>query len=102
MAGVHDMILHLPDGYSTQLGFGLYPLSGGQLQRIGLARAMFRTPRYVVLDEPNANLDASGDEALAKAITTLREAGSTVVVMALRPSDEQGFGSAHRPRRAIR
>lgn len=86
MAGVHDMILHLPDGYSTQLGFGLHPLSGGQLQRIGLARAVFRTPRYVVLDEPNANLDSSGDEALRNAISTLREAGSTVIVMAHRPS----------------
>ncbi|MEJ6399514.1 type I secretion system permease/ATPase [Yoonia sp. 208BN28-4] len=86
MAGVHDMILHLPDGYATQLGFGLHPLSGGQLQRIGLARAVFRTPRYVVLDEPNANLDASGDEALRSAIEMLRAAGSTVIVMAHRPS----------------
>lgn len=86
LAGVHDMILHLPEGYSTELGFGLHPLSGGQLQRIGLARAVFRTPKYVVLDEPNANLDASGDEALSQAITTLRAASSTVIVMAHRPS----------------
>lgn len=86
LAGVHDMVLHLPDGYSTTLGFGQHPLSGGQMQRIGLARAVFRTPRYVVLDEPNANLDASGDEALSRAIIALREAGSTVIVMAHRPS----------------
>lgn len=86
MAGVHEMILHLPDGYGTQLGFGLQPLSGGQIQRLGLARALFLTPKYVVLDEPNANLDASGDEALGKAIHALREAGSTVIVMAHRPS----------------
>lgn len=86
MAGVHDMILHLPDGYGTQLGFGLQPLSGGQMQRLGLARAVFQKPKYVVLDEPNANLDASGDEALGKAIHALRDAGSTVIVMAHRPS----------------
>ncbi|MFD0860146.1 type I secretion system permease/ATPase [Roseovarius aquimarinus] len=86
LAGVHEMILHLPEGYATELGFGQSPLSGGQVQRIGLARAVFRTPRYVVLDEPNANLDSSGDEALSRAILALREAGSTVIVMAHRPS----------------
>lgn len=86
LAGVHEMVLKLPDGYATELGFGVMPLSGGQVQRLGLARAVFGTPRYVVLDEPNSNLDASGDEALARAIGALREAGSTVVVMAHRPS----------------
>ena len=58
----------------------------GQLQRIGLARAVYGTPRYVILDEPNSNLDAAGDDALSQAILTLREQGSTVVVMAHRPS----------------
>ncbi|WP_052265234.1 type I secretion system permease/ATPase [Ruegeria sp. ANG-R] len=86
IAGVHEMILQLPDGYATQLGFGTAPLSGGQLQRIGLARAIFGKPRYVILDEPNSNLDAAGDDALSQAIVTLREQGSTVVVMAHRPS----------------
>ena len=86
IAGVHNMVLQLPDGYATELGFGMPPLSGGQQQRLGLARAVFGMPRYVVLDEPNSNLDAEGDEALAKAIMTLRENGSTVVVMAHRPS----------------
>lgn len=70
----------------TKLGFGLQPLSGGQMQRLGLARALYGTPRYVVLDEPNSNLDANGDEALGRAILHLRSKGATVVVMAHRPS----------------
>lgn len=86
VAGVHDMILQLPDGYATQMTTEAGPFSGGQLQRIGLARAVYGTPRYVVMDEPNSNLDAAGDDALSQAIMTLRDAGTTVVVMAHRPS----------------
>jgi len=85
-AGVHEMILRLPDGYATQIGYGASPLSGGQIQRIGLARALFRMPKVVVLDEPNSNLDADGDAALTVAIEQMRAAGSVVIVMAHRPS----------------
>ena len=88
MTGIHDMILKLPQGYDTQLcdPAAPVPLSGGQLQRLGLARAVHGMPRIVVLDEPNSNLDMAGDAALTQTISALRAAGSTVVVMAHRPS----------------
>jgi ATP-binding cassette, subfamily C, bacterial exporter for protease/lipase len=86
LANVHDMILGFPNGYSTPVDIGLSPLTGGQRQRIALARAIFRKPRLVVLDEPNSNLDADGDTALTQAIFNLRQSGSVVIVMAHRPS----------------
>lgn len=86
MADVHDMILRFPDGYATNVDSATSPLTGGQKQRIALARAVYRKPVLVVLDEPNSNLDAEGDAALANAISELRAAGSVVVVMAHRPS----------------
>jgi PrtD family type I secretion system ABC transporter len=86
LAGVHDIILGLPHGYATPVDTAISPLTGGQRQRIALARAVYKLPRLVVLDEPNSNLDAEGDKALAKTIAALRQQGSVVVVMAHRPS----------------
>lgn len=86
LAGVHEMVLALPEGYDTAIGQGNTMLSGGQAQRIALAQAVYRQPALVVLDEPNSNMDSEGDAALSDCIRALREAGSTVIVMAHRPS----------------
>jgi ATP-binding cassette, subfamily C, bacterial exporter for protease/lipase len=85
MAGVHELVLRMPKGYDTDVGEGGVVLSAGQRQRIGLARTMLGDPAFMVLDEPNASLDAEGEDALLKAIEVMKSKGATVVVISHKP-----------------
>jgi ATP-binding cassette subfamily C exporter for protease/lipase len=86
LVGVHELIMSLPEGYNSPVGRDGAMLSGGQRQRVGLARALYGKPVFVVLDEPNSSLDEDGDAALANAIATLKQLGTTFVVMTHRTS----------------
>ena len=84
LAGAHETVLRLPNGYDTLIGAGGVPISGGQHQRIGLARAVFGNPALLVLDEPNAHLDAEGEQALVETVVGMREKGATIILIAQR------------------
>lgn len=85
LASLHEIILHLPDGYNTMLNMADFSISGGIRQRIALARALYKNPKLIVMDEPNSNLDSTGENALLNTLKTMREAGTTQIVITHHP-----------------
>lgn len=116
LVGMHEVILGFPDGYDTRVGDSGFALSGGQRQRLAIARAFYGNPKYVVMDEPNANLDEVGETALMRAIMVMKERGTSFVLtthrprlmsvadnmLVLRQGRQVGFGSALEMITAIR
>jgi len=116
LIGMHETILAFPKGYDTELGETGFALSGGQRQRLAICRALYGTPKYIVMDEPNANLDEVGESALANAITWLKSQGSAVIItthrprlvsvadnlLVLRNGQQVGFGPADEMINAVR
>lgn len=85
-AGIHELIGRLPHGYDTPIEEGMHMLSGGQMQRLALARALYGDPKLIILDEPNSNLDNNGEQALIEAVRAARARGAIVIMIAHRPS----------------
>jgi ABC-type protease/lipase transport system fused ATPase/permease subunit len=85
LIGIHEMILTFPKGYDTVLGENGFALSAGQRQRIAIARALYGMPKYVVMDEPNSNLDEPGEQALMNGIDEMKRRGSTIILTTHRP-----------------
>ena len=84
LAGAHDLILQLPGGYDYPLALGGKGLSAGQAQRVALARALYGDPKYLILDEPNSNLDAEGDQQLVQTLQRIKAKGTTILIVAHR------------------
>jgi ATP-binding cassette subfamily C exporter for protease/lipase len=116
LIGMHETILSFPKGYDTEIGATGFALSGGQRQRLAIARAFYGSPKYIVMDEPNANLDEIGESVLAQAVSTLKGMGCSIIItthrprlvsvmdklLVLRSGQQVGFGAADDMINAVR